>query len=208
MREGNSSPTLCTVDLSVRIAGIVLSNPVMVASGTFGFGAEYEPYVDVSQLGAIVTKGLTLRRRAGNPPPRIWETPSGMLNCIGLQNPGLDGYLRDHLPVLRSYGIPIIVNIAGDTVEEYAMLASELERHGGADAIETNISCPNVKRGGLAFEWMPPVLRQSCAVKTRSLCLSSEAVAERDRHRSHRRGLQGCRRRRIVTDQHSARNGH
>jgi dihydroorotate dehydrogenase (NAD+) catalytic subunit len=151
VREGNSLPTLCTVDLSVRIAGIVLSNPVMVASGTFGFGAEYEPYVDVSQLGAIVTKGLTLRRRAGNPPPRIWETPSGMLNCIGLQNPGLDGYLRDHLPVLRSYGIPIIVNIAGDTVEEYAMLASELERHGGADAIETNISCPNVKRGGLAF---------------------------------------------------------
>ena len=152
--QGERSATLRnvqSVDLSVRLADIVLSNPVMVASGTFGFGAEYEPYVDVSRLGAIVTKGLTLRPRDGNPPPRVWETPSGMLNCIGLQNPGLDGYLRDHLPVLRSYGIPIIVNIAGDTVEEYAMLASELERHGGADAIETNISCPNVKRGGLAF---------------------------------------------------------
>lgn len=155
--EGGNSVTLrhvndvIDVDLSVRLAGIVLSNPVVVASGTFGFGAEYEPYVDVSKLGAIVTKGLTLRPRDGNPPPRVWETPSGMLNCIGLQNPGLDGYLRDHLPALRSYGIPVIANIAGDTVEEYAKLASELERHGGADALEINISCPNVKRGGLAF---------------------------------------------------------
>ena len=152
--QGERSATLRnvqSVDLSVRLADIVLSNPVMVASGTFGFGAEYEPYVDVSRLGAIVTKGLTLRPRDGNPPPRVWETPSGMLNCIGLQNPGLDGYLRDHLPVLRSYGIPVIANIAGDTVEEYARLASELERHVGADALEINISCPNVKRGGLAF---------------------------------------------------------
>lgn len=140
-----------TVDLSTDIAGVVLENPVMVASGTFGFGVEYDSYIDVSCLGAIVTKGLTLKPREGNPPVRIWETPSGMLNSIGLQNPGVDAYLRYQLPSLRSYGIPVIANVCGDSVREYAEIASRLECSQGADAIEVNISCPNVERGGMAF---------------------------------------------------------
>lgn len=138
-------------DLSVELAGVLLKNPVMVASGTFGFGSEYARYLDVSRLGAIVTKGLTLRARSGNPPVRICETPSGLLNCIGLENPGLDAYLSDHLPALRSHGVPVIANISGDTVDDYAALADGLEQGGGADALEVNISCPNVERGGLTY---------------------------------------------------------
>ena len=139
------------VDLSVDIAGVKLKNPVMVASGTFGFGTEYAAYMDVSRLGAIVTKGLTLQPRTGNPPPRIWETPAGMLNSIGLQNPGIDAYLEHHLPALRAFKVPVIANVCGDTVKEYAEIARRLECHEGADAIEVNISCPNVERGGIAF---------------------------------------------------------
>lgn len=139
------------VNLSVNVAGIEMKNPVMVASGTFGFGIEYAPYVDISRLGAIVTKGLTLKPREGNKPIRIWETPSGLLNSIGLQNPGVDVYLKECLPRLRSYGIPVIVNISGDTPEEYAEVARVLEHNSAADALEVNISCPNVEKGGLAF---------------------------------------------------------
>lgn len=139
------------VDLSVNLAGVLLKNPVMVASGTFGFGSEYARYIDVSRLGAIVTKGLTLRARSGNPPVRICETPAGLLNCIGLENPGLEAYLNYNLPALRSYGVPVIANISGDTVNDYAALAAGLEQGEGADALEVNISCPNVERGGLAY---------------------------------------------------------
>lgn len=124
---------------------------MLVASGTFGFGEEYAELVDISQLGGICTKAVTLAPRAGNPQPRIWETPAGMLNAIGWQNPGLKVFLEEKLPALRQYGVPIIVNLAGETVEEYVQLAARLDGIAGISALELNISCPNVSRGGLQF---------------------------------------------------------
>jgi dihydroorotate dehydrogenase (NAD+) catalytic subunit len=138
------------VDLSVSIAGIGMKNPVTVASGTFGYGAEYQPIFEVNRLGALVTKGLTLKPCAGNPAPRIWETPAGLLNAIGLQNPGVDIFLSDILPVMLSYGVPVIANIAGFTGEEFVALAERLDGSGVA-GLEMNISCPNVKAGGMAL---------------------------------------------------------
>ncbi len=137
-------------DLPVQIAGIAMKNPVLVASGTFGYGAEYRPVFDVSRLGALVTKGLTLKPCAGNPAPRLWETPAGLLNAIGLQNPGVDVFISDILPVMRSYGVPVIANIAGFTGEEFVALAERLDGS-GVDGLELNISCPNVKTGGMAL---------------------------------------------------------
>lgn len=140
-----------SVDLSVELCGLRLRNPVLVASGTFGYGSEYTDLVDVSSLGALVTKAVTLEPRAGNPPPRICETPAGMLNAIGLQNPGVDAFITDYLPRLRQLGTPIIANIAGNTVEEYAEVAGRLDAAGGLAGLEINISCPNVKQGGIQF---------------------------------------------------------
>lgn len=142
------------IDLSVEIAGIKMKNPVMVASGTFGFGAEYAAFFDLSKLGALVTKGLTLEPCPGNPPPRVCETPAGMLNAVGLQNPGVEVFLSEILPAMKAFGVPIIANIAGFTVEEYAALASRLTVPGIA-GIEVNISCPNVKTGGMALGTAP-----------------------------------------------------
>jgi len=122
----------------------------MTASGTFGFGLEYSDYIDVNQLGALVVKGTTLRPRSGNSGRRITETPAGMLNAIGLENPGVEEFLSNTLPKLAGYDVPVIVNIAGNTVEEYGELASFLSVP-GVSAIEINISCPNVKQGGIAF---------------------------------------------------------
>ena len=137
-------------DLAVSIAGISMSNPVLVASGTFGYGAEYHPVFDVSRLGALVTKGLTLRPCAGNPGRRLCETPAGLLNAIGLQNPGVEVFIGDILPAMRSYGVPVIANIAGATDEEYVALAERLDGSGVA-GLELNISCPNVQAGGMAL---------------------------------------------------------
>jgi len=136
--------------LAVKIAGIDMKTPVMTASGTFGFGLEYSDYIDVNQLGALVVKGTTLRPRSGNSGRRITETPAGMLNAIGLENPGVEEFLSNTLPKLAGYDVPVIVNIAGNTVEEYGELASFLSVP-GVSAIEINISCPNVKQGGIAF---------------------------------------------------------
>lgn len=121
-----------------------MANPVTVASGTFGYGQEYDRYFDVARLGAVTTKSISLEPRSGNRPPRIVETPAGMLNAIGLQNTGIEGYLRDKAPFLRDKGVPIIANIVGKTPEEYAELARRLEEEDAADAIEANLSCPNV----------------------------------------------------------------
>lgn len=140
---------MITPDLSVEIAGLKLKNPVMVASGTFGYGQEYSDLFDLNLLGAIVTKSITLKPRRGNPPPRIVETPSGMLNAIGLQNIGLEAFIREKLPFLRSLNLPVIVNISGDTSEDYVELAERLSAADGIAALELNISCPNVKRGGM-----------------------------------------------------------
>ncbi len=139
------------VDLRVDLAGLSLANPVLAASGTFGYGTEYADLVEVSKLGGIVTKGITLAPREGNPPPRICETPAGMLNAIGLQNPGVDAFVRDKMPALRELGVPVIVNIAGETVADYVALAAQLSECDGIAALELNLSCPNVKQGGMHF---------------------------------------------------------
>lgn len=142
------------IDLSVEIAGIKMQNPVMVASGTFGCGEEYSPLFDVRRLGALVTKGITLEPWEGNKPPRICETPAGLLNSVGLQNPGVEVFIEEILPAMRSYGIPVIANIAGFTKEEYVEIAKRLTDT-GVDALELNISCPNVKSGGMALGAIP-----------------------------------------------------
>ena len=138
-------------DLTTKIGALVLQNPVIAASGTFGYGLELESLVDLNLLGALVVKGLSLKPMPGNPPPRIVETPGGMLNAIGLANVGLEAFLRDKLPRLRKYTTPIIVNIYGHHTEEYGELASEFRGVEGVAALEVNISCPNVECGGMAF---------------------------------------------------------
>lgn len=145
------------MDLSVDISGIRIKNPVMVASGTFGYGEEYSELIDISQLGAVVTKGTTLEPRWGNPQPRISETPAGMINSIGLQNPGIEVVIIKKIPFLRRFGIPIIVNICGGTVEEYVKVARKLNQVEGVSGIEINISCPNTEKGGMAFGKDPEV---------------------------------------------------
>lgn len=144
------------MNLSVELAPdfgreLTLRNPVMAASGTFGFGLEYAKLTDAQRLGAIICKGTTLRPRAGNKTPRIAETPAGMLNSIGLQNPGVRRVVREFAPVWETWEVPVIVNIAGDTVEEYAEVAGRLDEVPGVAGIELNISCPNVAAGGMAF---------------------------------------------------------
>lgn len=139
------------IDLSVRLCGLRLKNPVMAASGTFGYGTEYRGLCPPSDFGAVITKTVTLEPREGNPPPRLCETPAGMLNSIGLANVGIERFLSEKLPPLRRSGTVIIANIAGRTVDEYAKLASLLDAAPGVSAIEVNISCPNVARGGIAF---------------------------------------------------------
>ena len=149
--------------LAVNIAGIKMKTPVMTGSGTFGFGEEFSDFVDLNQLGAIVVKGTTLKPRSGNEGVRIAETPSGMLNCIGLENPGVEYFLTDILPRIVHYDAPIIVNISGSTVEEYGQLAKMLDVPGVA-AIELNVSCPNVREGGIVFGTDP----QSAAAVVRA----------------------------------------
>ena len=142
-------------DLTTRLGALTLPNPVMLASGTCSYGIEMEPHGDIAGLGAIVVKGLSLKPSAGNPPPRIAETPSGMLNAIGLENIGVEAFLRDKLPLLRRKGVRVIANIYGETVEEYRRLAGILDAADGVIALEANISCPNVKKGGLLFGQEP-----------------------------------------------------
>ncbi|MBW6511830.1 MAG: dihydroorotate dehydrogenase [Desulfuromonadaceae bacterium] len=138
-------------NLAVEIAGIKLRNPVMPASGTFGYGEEYTPYLDVETLGAIVTKGLSLKPKAGNPTPRIAETVSGMINAIGLQNIGIDAFIADKTEFLRGVNTPVIVNFFGNTLEEYGEVAKRLAAVPEVAGVELNISCPNVKQGGIVF---------------------------------------------------------
>jgi len=138
-------------NLKIEIAGIKMKNPVMTASGTFGYGQEYSRYFDLNKLGAIVVKGTTLKPKLGNPQPRICETPSGMINSIGLQNVGVDSLVKDKLPFLRRFNVPVIVNIAGNTAEEFRDLAKILDQVAGLAGLEVNISCPNVKQGGISF---------------------------------------------------------
>lgn len=137
-------------DLSVKIAGVEFNNPLIAASGTFGFGKEYGEFYPLEKLGGISCKGITLKRRDGNPPPRIAETPSGILNAVGLQNPGVDVFINEDLPWLKKQNTVVIANIAGNTPEEYCQMAEKLSDT-DVDMIEMNISCPNVKSGGVQF---------------------------------------------------------
>jgi len=128
-----------------------MKNPVMTASGTFGCGEEYADYVDLNRLGGIVVKGLSLKPRLGNPPPRIMETAAGMLNAVGLQNVGVDAFIEEKLSFLRNYNVAVIANIYGESYTEYAQVAGKLSAAPGVHALEVNVSCPNVKKGGLSF---------------------------------------------------------
>ncbi|MDM8526529.1 dihydroorotate dehydrogenase [Desulfococcaceae bacterium HSG8] len=147
-------------NLQVDIGGLTLKNPVMTASGTFGYGHEFEKLIDLNQLGAIVVKGLSLKPAKGNPPPRIVETPCGMLNAIGLENVGIEAFEKNKLPFLEKLQTPVIINIYGKTVEEYAELAERADDIAGIAGIEVNISCPNVRTGGIAFGIAPESVRE------------------------------------------------
>ena len=142
------------VDMSVSLAGVTLKNPVVAASGCFGFGREYSRFYDLGELGGICAKGLTLHPRTGNPAPRIAETPMGILNSVGLENPGVDAFIAQELPFLRKFDTKVIANISGNTPEEYGIMCEKLAA-AGVDMIEVNISCPNVRAGGLAYGTRP-----------------------------------------------------
>ena len=144
------------MNLSVQLApnnkrALLLKNPVMTASGTFGYGTEYSDFVDIQRLGAIVCKGTTLEPREGNPQPRLAETPAGLLNSIGLQNIGVEALIKEKAPLWASWQVPVIVNIAGESIDDYARLAARLDGVVGVSGLEVNVSCPNVKSGGMEF---------------------------------------------------------
>ena len=142
---------MVTPDLSVEVGRLRLKNPVLTASGTFGYGLEFLPFLRLDQLGGIVTKGLSPRPRKGNPPERIVETPSGMLNAIGLQNVGVDAFIGEKLPELRCHDVAIVANVFGETESEYVEVCEKLDAASGVSAIELNVSCPNVDAGGMSF---------------------------------------------------------
>lgn len=156
-------------NLTVDIGGINLKNPVMPASGTFGYGEEYAPYLDLNNLGAIITKGLSLKPKAGNPTPRIAETVSGMLNAIGLQNVGVDAFIRHKLPFLREINTPVIANFFGNTLEEYGEVAKRLSDIPELAGAELNISCPNVKQGGIVFGTDPKAAFEAVSIVRKNL---------------------------------------
>jgi dihydroorotate dehydrogenase (NAD+) catalytic subunit len=156
-------------DLRVNIGSLELANPVMTASGTFGYAREFENLMDLRRLGAVIVKGISLHPRDGNPPPRIAETACGMLNAIGLQNVGVDRFIREKMPYLAALGVPVIVNILGDSLEEYAEITARLAGVPGVAGIEVNISCPNVAKGGVAFGTDPQMAAAAtAAVKARA----------------------------------------
>lgn len=146
-----------TPRMNVRLGRLKLKNPIMTASGTFGYGEEYADYVDLNKLGAIVVKGLSLKPRLGNPPPRIMETTGGMLNSVGLQNIGVDAFIENKLPFLRKYDTAVIANIYGESYDEFRKVAKKLNAAKGVHALEVNISCPNVKSGGVIFGSNPKI---------------------------------------------------
>ena len=160
-------------DLSVNIGDLKLKNPVMVSSGTFGSGEEFSDLIELDMLGAIVVKAVTLEPTLGNPQPRIVEVTGGMINSIGLQNEGVDHFIKNKIPVIKEYGVPIIVNIAGKSVKEYKELAILLDKVPAVAAIEVNISCPNVKEGGLQFgidpKWTNTVVKNVCDVTEKTV---------------------------------------
>lgn len=166
----------------VNLAGLEMKNPVMVASGTFGFGLEFADLVDLNKLGAIVTKTVTLKKREGNPQPRLIEVESGLVNSIGLQNDGVECFIKNYLPKLRKLKTSIIVNIAGETIEEYDLVIKRLAKEKGIHAIEVNISCPNVKKGCIVFGKDPKLTYEviSAARKATKLPLIAKLTPNAD----------------------------
>ena len=160
MKSDNQPKDAHAPDLSVRIGSMVMPNPVTVASGTFGYGEEYAKLFDVNKLGAVVVKGIRREPMPGNPTPRTAEVTSGMLNAIGLQGPGLDGFIEKYWPFLDGLEAPAIINIWGTTVEEYAEVARRFDTLGGVGALELNVSCPNIKEGGAQFGTDPKLLAE------------------------------------------------
>src|SRR5439155_11390592 len=156
---GGSAPR-AGVDLAVRVGPLRLRNPILAASGTFGYGTELDPYFDLESIGGFVTKGLSQFPRRGNPPPRTCETAGGMLNAIGLSNIGVDAFVEEKLPALRARETVIIANVFGETQDEYVAVARRLNGARGLHAIELNLSCPNTEKGGIAFGVSPPVIRE------------------------------------------------
>lgn len=152
-----------SVDLAVEIGNLHLNNPILTASGTFGYGEEFSPFLDLGRLGGVVTKGLSPQPREGNPPPRIVETPSGMLNAIGLQNVGVDRFISEKLPLLRRHNTAVIANVFGETVEEYRTVCQRLDAAEGVHALELNVSCPNTESGGMSFGTDPGALAEVTA---------------------------------------------
>ncbi|GAB4296614.1 MAG: dihydroorotate dehydrogenase [Desulfuromonadia bacterium] len=155
-------------NVSVDLAGIPMRNPVMTASGTFGYGQEFADYLELGKIGAFVTKGLSLRPKAGNPTPRIVETPGGMLNAIGLQNVGIDAFIAEKVPFLRTVDTPAIVNLYGNSLEEYGELAARIDAIPEVAGVEVNISCPNVKQGGIVFGTDPTAAREVVSLVRRN----------------------------------------
>ncbi|MDH5762833.1 MAG: dihydroorotate dehydrogenase [Nitrospinota bacterium] len=147
-------------DISVKLGGLLLNNPVIAASGTFGYGLEFTPFLDLNRLGGFCTKGLSLQPRTGNPVPRVFETASGMLNAIGLENVGFERFRDEKLPLLQNYRTCLIANFFGETIAEYTEMAAKLSQQDRLDALEMNISCPNVEEGGLAFSSSPQIVEQ------------------------------------------------
>src|SRR5262245_8130450 len=158
-----------TVNLSIELAGIKLNNPVIAASGTFGYGEEFARFADLRRIGGICVKGTSARPIEGNPPPRLFPTPAGMLNSIGLENVGVDAFIRDKMPFLREAGCAIFVNVFGFDEDEYAEVVDKLNTCDGIAAYELNISCPNTRHGGMVFGQSPELTRQLVSiVKARS----------------------------------------
>ena len=149
---------MARIDTTVSLAGLCLKTPVMTASGTCGYGPELLPFVDLRRLGAVVVKGISVRPRPGNPPPRIVETCGGMLNAIGLENIGMEAFAMETLPRLRGYETAVIVNLLGESQEEYGRIVERLDREEGIDGFEVNVSCPNVRKGGISFGSDPDIL--------------------------------------------------
>ena len=149
--EAGNGSSGAAPDLAVRIGSLTMANPVMTASGTFGYGSEFYRFTDLKRLGAVVMKGISLEPRAGNPPPRIVETACGLLNAIGLENVGVEAFISEKLPYLEKNGLKVVVNVLGNRLEDYVALARRLDDVAGVAALEVNISCPNVKEGGVAF---------------------------------------------------------
>ena len=161
-------------DLSIQLApqnkrGLLLANPVMTASGTFGYGTEYAEVIDIQRLGAIICKGTTLKPRPGNPQPRLWETASGALNSIGMENIGVNALIREKAPLWAKWKVPVIVNILGESIEDYVKLAKHLDKVAGVSGIEVNISCPNISAGGMEFGASPKSAAEvTAAVKAKT----------------------------------------